>query len=907
MRLRPIAICAMVLAVISVSLISQRSLGQSSAARSLITAPIDESKLTVLKGNTHPLARAQYDQGPASASLPMDRMLLVLKSSTEQAAALQTLLAQQTDKASTNYHKWLTPQQFGEQFGVSDDDVQKITTWLESRGFQSIKVANGRNTIEFSGTAGQVQDAFHTPIHNYMVNGQQHFANSSDPSIPQALTPAIAGVLSLHNFGRKRLSHFSGTFRKSPDTGKAEPINPQYTFVGGCFGSGTDCYALGPTDFATIYNVTSLWNAGITGSGVKIAIVSDSNINISDVNDFRSLFGLPSNPPVVTVNGANPGVLPCANNGDECEAIIDVEWSGAVAKNATIDLVVSGSKTGATFGGDLSAEYIIDNKFAPILSYSYGLCELGLGTAGNAFYGGSPTSKDSTGEWAQAAAEGITVIVATGDNGSAACDSDATGVTTEQPAQFGLAVNGVASTPYNVAVGGTDFNQLANPATFWNSTNASGTNSSAKGYIPETTWNDSCTNAFLGVYFQGFSTNAEANCNNLTSTTFTQLIAPVGGSGGASNCTTYNGTNPAACTGGYAKPSWQTGTGVPADGKRDIPDVSLFAGDGFAGSFYAVCEADLASGQACTLNNFAGFGGTSVSTQVFAGMVALINQKSQESQGNLNTVLYPLAGQQVASSCNTSAPAGGCVFYDVTVGTNAQPCVFGTPNCSRTNSADANGILTGFSAGTGFDNATGLGTINAANLINSFASLFALTSTSPTVTVAAPGNSGTMTATVTAQGSFSGTVTFACTGLPTGATCSFNPPSATLSSTATTATTTLTVSTTAPSALAPTQRQQPAAPEPRIIAIASALLCMLAIVIFASRTQNRRLRSGTAFALLIVGMAGLMLMASCGGTSGGGGGGGGTSGGTPTGSTTATVTGTSGNATGTLSFTLDVQ
>jgi subtilase family serine protease len=221
MRLRPIAICAMVLAVISVSLISQRSLGQSSAARSLITAPIDESKLTVLKGNTHPLARAQYDQGPASASLPMDRMLLVLKSSTEQAAALQTLLAQQTDKASTNYHKWLTPQQFGEQFGVSDDDVQKITTWLESRGFQSIKVANGRNTIEFSGTAGQVQDAFHTPIHNYMVNGQQHFANSSDPSIPQALTPAIAGVLSLHNFGRKRLSHFSGTFRKSPDTGKA--------------------------------------------------------------------------------------------------------------------------------------------------------------------------------------------------------------------------------------------------------------------------------------------------------------------------------------------------------------------------------------------------------------------------------------------------------------------------------------------------------------------------------------------------------------------------------------------------------------------------------------------------------------------------------------------------------------
>jgi subtilase family serine protease len=907
MRLRPIAICALVLAVISVSLISQRSSGQSSMARSLITAPIDESKLTVLKGNTHPLARAQYDQGPASASLPMDRMLLVLKSSPEQGAALQTLLAQQTDKTSPNYHKWLTPQQFGEQFGVSDDDLQKISTWLQARGFQSIKAANGRNVIEFSGTAGQVQDAFHTAIHNYMVNGQQHFANSSDPSIPQALTPAVAGVLSLHNFGRKRLSHFAGTFRRSPDTGKAEPVNPQYTYGGGCFGPGTDCYALGPTDFATIYNVTSLWNAGITGSGVKIAIVSDSNINVSDVNQFRSLFGLPSNPPVVTVNGTNPGVLPCVNNGDECEAIIDVEWSGAVAKNATVDLVVSGSITNSTFGGDLSAEYVIDNKFASILSYSYGLCELGLGTAGNAFYGGSPTSKDSVGEWAQAAAEGITVIVATGDTGSAGCDTDATGVTTEQPAQFGLAVNGVASTPYNIAVGGTDFNQLANPATYWNSTNTSGTNSSAKGYIPETTWNDSCTNAFLGVYFQGFSTNAEANCNNLSSTTFTQLIAPAGGGGGASNCTNSDAQHVSSCSGGYTKPSWQTGTGVPADGKRDIPDVSLFAGDGFSGSFYAVCEADLASGQSCTLNDFAGFGGTSVSTQVFAGMVALINQKSQESQGNLNTVLYPLAAQQAASSCNSSSAASSCVFYDVTVGTNAQPCVFGSPNCSRTNSADANGILTGFSAGTGFDGATGLGTINAANLINSFSSQFSLTSASPTVTVAAPGDSGTMTATVTAQSGFSGTVTFACLGLPSGATCSFNPPSATLSSTATTAVTTLTVSTMAPSALIPTQRRQPNAPGGRNLVSATALLFVLAIAAFAAMASNRRLRSAAASALLIFSMAGLMLMASCGGTSGGGGGGGGGSGGTPTGSTAATITGTSGTATGTLNFTLDVQ
>ncbi len=910
MRLRPIAISAVLLAAISISLISQRSSGQSSAARSLITAPIDESKLTVLEGNTYPLARAQYDQGSAPASLAMDRMLLVLKSSPEQVTALQTLLAEQTDKTSPNYHKWLTPQQFGQQFGVSDDDLQKITIWLASHGFQSIKAANGRNVIEFSGTAGQVQDAFHTAIHYYAVNGRQHFANSSDPAIPTALTPAVAGVLSLHNFGRKRMNHFAGTFRKDQNTGKAEPLNPQYTYVGGCFGSGTDCYALGPTDFATIYNVTPLWNVGITGSGVKIAIVSDSNINVSDVNQFRSLFGLPSNPPVVTVNGTNPGVQPCADNGDECEAVIDVEWSGAVAKNATIDLVVSGSPNSSTFGGDLSAEYVIDNQFAPILSYSYGECELGLGPAGNAFYGGTPTSKDSVGEWAQAAAEGITVIVATGDTGSAGCDTDETQNPAEQPARFGLAVSGVSSTPYNVAVGGTDFNQIANPSTYWNSSNTSGTNSSAKGYIPETAWNDSCTNAFLGIYFSnyGFSTDAEANCNNTSNANVVSTIVPAGGTGGASNCTTYNGQNPADCTGGYPKPSWQTGS--LSDGKRDVPDVSLFAGDGFAGSFYAVCEADLANGQSCNLSNFAGFGGTSVSTQVFAGIVALINQKAQQSQGNLNTVLYPLAAQQSASNCNSSSPASSCVFYDVTIGTNAQPCLYGTsPDCSRTNSGDANGILSGYSAGTGYDGASGLGTINAANLINSFSSAFTLTSASPTVTVAAPGDNGTMTTTVTAQSGFSGTVAFGCAGLPSGATCSFNPPSATLSSNATTAVTTLTVSTTAPSALAPARRQQPAAPAPRGVALATALFCAFGVAILAFSKPSRRLRSGAAFALVFFGMVGLMLMASCGGTSSGTSGGGGTggSGGTPTGSTTATITGTSGNASSSLNFTLDVQ
>jgi subtilase family serine protease len=886
MRLKPIAICGLFLAVVSVSLVSQRASGQSSAARSLITAPVEEGKLTVLRGNTHPLARAQYDQGVAPASLPMDRMYLVLKRSPEQTAALETLLAQQTEKTSSNFHKWLTPQEFGQQFGVSDEDLQTITNWLESRGFQSIKISNGRNVIEFSGNAGQVQAAFHTPIHSYVVNGKQHWANASDPAIPQALTPAVAGIASLHNFPKHHMSHMVGNFRKTA-TGTAEPLAPLLT------GSGSQgpFFAVAPLDFATIYNVMPLWNSGITGQGVTIGIVADSNITLTDIAQFRSLFGLPPNVPNVIVNGTNPGVLSCESGGDECEAVIDVEWSGAVARNATIDLVVS-LTTNTSDGIDASAEDIVDHKLAPILSESFGFCESGLGAAENTFLNSL---------WMQAAGEGITVVVSTGDSGSPGCDEanptlSQQGV--EQPAQGGLAVNGTASTPFNVAVGGTDFNEFTNPSQFWNPNNSS-TGESAKGYIPETTWNDSCTNAVWGT-LGGLSTSAEANCNN---SNIAGNIAPVGGSGGVSSCAIFQNGN---CSAGYPKPSWQTGTGVPTDGKRDIPDVSLFAGDGFAGSFYAVCEADEDNGGNCTLSNFAGFGGTSVSTQVFAGMVALINQKAGESQGNLNTVLYPLAAQQSTASCNSASPASTCVFYDVTVGTNSEPCLKGTPNCSVTNSGDANGVLTGYNAGTGYDVTTGLGTINAANLVNTFDSAFALSSTGPTVTVPAPGSSGTMSATITGKNGFSGTVTFSCSGLPTGATCSFNPTSATLSATAATAVTMLTVNTTAPSAVAPVRRQ-PAAPAPLNPAAAASLLAIFAISVLALRTSSKRLRSGASFALVIIGMAGIIVMASCGGTSGGGGGGGGGNGGTPTGSTTATIVGTSGSATTSLNFTLDVQ
>lgn len=500
---------------------------------------------------------------------------------------------------------------------------------------------------------------------------------------------------------------------------------------------------LGPTDFATIYNVLPLWNAGIDGTGQTIAIVGETNIHLSDVASFRSLFGLPANVPNIILNGPDPGV-----DGDETEALLDVSWSGAVAKNATIDLVVSAS-TESTLGVDLSALYIVDNNLAPVMSESYGECEATLGNAGNTFYNAL---------WQQAAAQGITVLIAAGDGGSAGCDN----FNTEYDAADGLAVSGFASTPYNVALGGTDFDQTpATASTYWNATNNVTTGASAISYIPETTWNDSCA---------GFGF---AQC--LDNTNFLDIIA---GSGGPSNCSAQDSGG--TCVSGYSKPTWQTGTGVPSDGVRDLPDVSLFASNGFNGSFYIVCQADASffGEETCSLTNFTflGIGGTSASAPTFAGIMALVNQKmaaqgSSARQGNANYVLYKLAAQNGAS-CNSSTVAvtgNSCIFYDITKGNNSVPCRFDTPNCG-TAPINGYGVLVdpnnpgnpAWLATAGYDTATGLGSVNADNLVNAWSTV-SFTPSTTTLTHLSPtsvthGQPVTISATVAPQ-SGSGTPT----------------------------------------------------------------------------------------------------------------------------------------------------
>ena len=708
-----------------------------------ITQAIDETQLVRLRGNVHPLARPEFDRGPVSDATPMNRMLLLLQRSPEQQAALSKFMDEQLSKDSPNFHKWLTPQEFGKLYGPADVDVQTVTDWLTRQGFQNIKVGAGRTAIEFSGNAGQVRNSFHTEIHHFNVNGESRQANASDPQIPAALFPVASGILSLHNFPRKSMRHAVGAFTRTAD-GR---IVPQFTTSSGHF-------VVGPADFAKIYNLPSSLN----GAGQIIAIVADSNIKAQDVTDFRNLFGLTPNFTTtsnIILNGPDPGL-----NGDEGEADLDVQIAGMIAQNATINLVVTEDTLTAN-GIDLSALYIVDNNLAPVMSESFGDCEPNLGTAGNQFFNAL---------WEQAAAQGISVFVSAGDPGSAGCDD----FTTAKAATGGLAVNGFASTPFNVAVGGTDFDDVGNQNAFWAaSTSASNqppTRESALGYIPEVPWNDSCAAA---------ATSATLNtvCVNPTPSSLLNIAA---GSGGPSSI--------------YAKPGWQSGiipNGIAAgDNHRYLPDVSLFASDGPQSlSFYLTCQADAitaGSPPSCAPDSgghfsFIGAGGTSTSSPAFAAIMALINQANGR-QGNPNPVLYKIAAT-AGQSCNSSTtPLTGsatCSFYDVTKGNDSVPCAGNSPNCSS-KTANTNGVLVspasptapawttaaGSGALPGYDLATGLGSVNVTNLATQWplaVGAFHGTTTSLTVngsTSPAPimhGASVTVVATVTSTSA--GTIT----------------------------------------------------------------------------------------------------------------------------------------------------
>jgi len=681
------------------------ALGQGSNSvphsRPLITQHIDDAKRIALRGNTRPEANAKNDWGQVSDSFSMEHMLLQLRRPAEQEEAFKQFIQELQTPGSPNYHHWLSAQQIGEKYGPAQQDLDTLTAWLREHGLKVNLVYDNRLMIDFTGTASSVRETFGTEIHWLEVNGKSHLGNVRDPQIPAALAPVVAGIVSLHDFKPHAMHR----------------MRAQYTFSS----YGETEQAVVPADLATIYDLNPLFSGGVTGTGQTIVVVEDTNFKTGDWTTFRKKFGLSkyTDAKLTVVHPASKAPNNCKNPGnnvDDIEAALDAEWASAAAPDANIELI-SCDDTATTFGGLIAIENLLNASATPpaIMSMSYGECEAYNGAAANAAFSAA---------FQQAVAEGVSVFVSSGDSGAAMCDSDS------WTADHGIGVTGWGDTPYNVAVGGTDFGDTyaGTNSTYWNATNTS-TFGSALSYIPEIPWNDSCASALIATYVSRVS--PASFCNSGLGEQFMDTIAA---SGGPSACATgtpsVSGVVGGSCK-GYAKPTWQNGIfGNPKDGVRDLPDVSLFAANGVWGHYYVFCDSDIVNGGSpCSSSpaNWSGAGGTSFSAPILAGIQALVNQKMGSRQGNPNPVYYALAAAEYGKSGNTqcnSTLGGGvastCVFRDVTQGDMDVNCI-GNYSCSR--SFGVNGLLStssgpAYGATKGWDFATGLGTVDATNLVN---------------------------------------------------------------------------------------------------------------------------------------------------------------------------------------------
>jgi len=624
--------------------------GLMAAPPNRITLPVDTQRTSALPGQVHRLAQPRFDQGLVDPSTAVNYMVLMVKPSAGQQTDLENLLLDQQNPSSPNFRKWLTPEAFGDRFGLNASDQSKIVAWLTSQGFTVDHRARSQNWVAFSGTAGQVSSGLHTSLHRFQVNGETHFANTTDPAVPEALAGVVAGFLGLNDF---HLTPF------------ARLVPPDYNLGGSHF--------LVPADFATIYDVSPLYQAGVTGTGQSIAVVGESDVLLSDIQAFRARYGLPvNNPQMLPYSSTDPGY-----NGAQLEGNLDLEWAGAIAPNATIYYVYGPSAFTALLAS-------IESAIAPVVTASYGACEVDFAAP---FYRSVAQ---------QGNAQGITILASSGDAGGAGCDvQDA-----EPLATRGLSVMFPAAIPEVTAVGGTEF--VEGNGTYWGPANSS-MSGSALSYIPEAVWNESATS---GLAASG---------------------------GGASQ---FN-----------SKPVWQTGPGVPNDGARDVPDVALSAAGHDAYIVYYV-------------GSIVEVYGTSCAAPSMAALVALLNQyqvsqgfQKNPGLGNINPQLYRLA---------QSVPAA---FHDITSGNNMVQCAQGTPNC-------ATGSV-GYQAGPGYDQATGLGSVDANVLVTHWNTA----TNGVTMSLTASPTSGTvndtvqLTATVipaSTSGTPTGTVNFVFETIPLG-------------------------------------------------------------------------------------------------------------------------------------------
>jgi subtilase family serine protease len=848
---------------------------------SRINGPIQSAQMQVMKGTVHPLVATAQDQGQLGGSTPIENMALVFGLSPAQQADLKNLLQQQQTKGSPMYHQWLKPGEFAARYGVSQTDLAKVAAWLGSQGLTVTAIPASNDRVVFSGTAAQVNAVLQTEMHQYLFQGKQHWANSTEISLPQAIAGMALGVEHLNTFRpeprvMKRLVHATTQSPGRP----ADSVSPHYTLSDQ---NGDEFNFIAPSDAQTIYDVTGLYNSNFTGTDQTLVIVGQTDIvqHQSDIANFRTLSGLNASnlPKQILVPNTGPATVFV---GDLEEADIDTEWSGAIAENANILYVTVGNSQNSSVLDSLqyaiSTPLVNNTSFVPVISISYGGCE--------AAFSANSAIQILEQSLEQANAQGQTVLAASGDSGSADCDSGTN--TNGQPlaASHGLAVDYPPSSQYVTAVGGTSFSgDIGDQSKYWNTTNNSD-NGSVISYIPETTWNNSPD-------ITGLNNNGGLSASG----------------GGASSV--------------FTKPSWQVGTGVPSDSKRDVPDVSLASDPNHDG--YVLCTQEVNSagtgftGTSCVYpvgsnqvpyfdSTGSGFlyGGTSIAAPQWAAILTLMNQEAGNTGGvgNINPILY---------QTTETTPAA---FHDVTTGSNAVVCVAGSPNC--TGNSGGYGVMSCCNAGTGYDMATGLGSVDAAALGAVWPKLTAVNAQfslllKPNAVTVAPGGSGTTSVVLSPNSTgpggsgFTGMVNLTCSNLPAGVTCSFSNASVSLVPGAA-QTVTLTLNASSSAAATATARMRHA-PSPLNSGVPPRL-AFAGILGFALLGLGRRRRtfpSRWMAVLLLFGglMAATCLTACAGGSAGTGGGGGGGGGGTPE-TQTVTVTGTSGTTVASTSVVLTV-
>lgn len=588
------------------------------SATSRLAGDWKSSASVALETSATPLYRAGSDLGAAPASRQLARMILLLSSSTAQQQALDRKLA---DLARSSSSSWLTPSQFADSYANSASDVAALVSWLESSGFTVAPLPAGRGWIEFSGSAAQVEQVFGVEVHQISTASVVRPALSGAISVPSALAPLIEGLVSLDGV------------LSSPALTPSQSVESSVAELAAAATAGS-AEALTPKLAGRFLHLTALHAAGVKGSGQRIAIVARGNVLAADVAAFRAAFSLPTSALKVLPAGELPAL-----GDDRAAATLMASWAGAAAPDAQI-LLVPAASTAATDGVDLALASVVDKALASIVVVGYSSCEASLSAAHQAFYRAL---------YRQAAAEGISIIVATGDSGPSACS---TAGSTELVGT-GYAVNALASTAWNTAVGASALSTKATALSAW---------SPASESQPAYAGGGGRSSLYALPSWQKSVQSSSAALQSLSSTTAQKM--------------------------------------------RLLPDLALpAAGDANLNAGLAFCLADSSSASStsdCTLRRA---GGSAAAASLVAGIGALLNGQ-YGAQGNLSPRLYALESvsgiyddvvegsaqlwcSSLASGCGASGRIGfaASAGYDLATGlgsVNAQALVSAWPYATGT-------------------------------------------------------------------------------------------------------------------------------------------------------------------------------------------------------------------------------